>query len=42
MAASGELTLLPVKTFPFSEAATAHILLAQGHPNGKLVHLPTQ
>ena len=42
MAASGELTLLPVKTFPFSEAAAAHILLAQGHPNGKLVLLPTQ
>jgi NADPH:quinone reductase-like Zn-dependent oxidoreductase len=42
MAASGELTLLPVKTFPLSEAAAAHILLAQGHPNGKLVLLPTQ
>ncbi|MDT5115022.1 MAG: NADPH:quinone reductase [Mycobacterium sp.] len=42
MATSGELTLLPVKTFPLSEAAEAHILLAQGHPNGKLVLLPTQ
>jgi NADPH:quinone reductase-like Zn-dependent oxidoreductase len=40
MAASGKLTLLPVKTYPLSEAAEAHILLAQGHPNGKLVLLP--
>jgi NADPH:quinone reductase-like Zn-dependent oxidoreductase len=42
MAASGELTLSPVKTFPLSEAAEAHILLADGHPNGKLVLLPTE
>jgi NADPH:quinone reductase len=42
MAASGELTLLPVKTYPLSEAAEAHSLLAQGHPNGKLVLVPTR
>jgi len=42
MAASGELTLSPVKTFPLSEAAEAHVLLADGHPNGKLVLLPTE
>lgn len=34
------LTLLPVRTYPLADAAEAHTLLAEGHPNGKLVLLP--
>jgi D-arabinose 1-dehydrogenase-like Zn-dependent alcohol dehydrogenase len=40
LAAAGKLTPLPVKTYPLAEAAQAHTLLGQGHPNGKLVLLP--
>jgi NADPH:quinone reductase len=42
LAATGKLTLLPVKTYPLTEAAQAHTFLAQGHPNAKLVLLPAQ
>lgn len=42
LAANGELTPLPVKAFPLAEAARAHTLLGQGHPNGKLVLIPRQ
>jgi len=40
LAATGRLTLLPAKTYPLTEAALAHTLLSQGHPNGKLALLP--
>jgi NADPH:quinone reductase-like Zn-dependent oxidoreductase len=40
LAATGKLTLLPAKTYPLTEAAQAHTLLSQGHPNGKLILLP--
>jgi NADPH:quinone reductase len=42
LAATGKLTLLPAKTYPLTEAAQAHTLLSQGHPNGKLALLPAQ
>jgi len=42
LAATGKLTLLPVKTYPLTEAAQAHTFLRQGHPNSKLVLLPAQ
>jgi len=42
LAATGKLTLLPVKTYPLTEAAEAHTFLAQGHPNSKLVLLPAR
>jgi NADPH:quinone reductase-like Zn-dependent oxidoreductase len=42
LAATGKLTLLPARTYPLAEAAKAHTLLAQGHPNGKLALLPAQ
>jgi NADPH:quinone reductase-like Zn-dependent oxidoreductase len=42
LAATGKLTLLPARTYPLAEAAKAHTLLAQGHPNGKLALLPGQ
>jgi NADPH:quinone reductase len=40
LAAAGKLTPLPVKAYPLTEAARAHTLLGQGHPNGKLVLIP--
>jgi NADPH:quinone reductase len=40
LAATGELSPLPVKTYPLSEAAEAHAFLGQGHPNGKLALIP--
>ena len=40
LAATGKLTPLPVKTYALTEAAQAHTLLDQGHPNGKLVLIP--
>jgi NADPH:quinone reductase len=39
-AATGELRLLPVRSYPLTEAAAAHTLLREGHPNGKLVLVP--
>jgi len=42
LAASGKLTLLPAKTYPLTEAAQAHTVLSQGHPNGKLALVPAQ
>jgi NADPH:quinone reductase len=42
LAASGKLTLLPVKSYPLTEAARAHTFLSEGHPNGKLVLLPAE
>jgi len=41
-AATGKLTLLPVKAYPLTEAAQAHTFLAQGHPNSKLVLVPAR
>ena len=40
LAAAGKLTPLPVKAYPLTQAARAHTLLGQGHPNGKLVLIP--
>ena len=42
LVAAGKLTPLPVKTYPLTEAAQAHTLLGQGHPNGKLVLIPAR
>ena len=42
LASAGKLTLLPVKTYALTEAAEAHAYLAQGHPNSKLVLVPTR
>jgi NADPH:quinone reductase-like Zn-dependent oxidoreductase len=41
LAVSGKLTLLPVRTYPLGDAAQAHAFFGQGHPNAKLVLLPT-
>jgi NADPH:quinone reductase-like Zn-dependent oxidoreductase len=41
MAVTGELTLLPVKTYPLTEAGRAHALLRQQHAKAKLIVLPT-
>jgi NADPH:quinone reductase len=41
LAATGKLIPLPVKSCPLTEAAQAHTLLGQGHPNGKLVLIPS-
>jgi NADPH:quinone reductase-like Zn-dependent oxidoreductase len=40
LAATGKLTPLPVQAYPLTQAARAHTLLGQGHPNGKLVLIP--
>jgi NADPH2:quinone reductase len=40
LAATGKLIVRLGKTYPLTDAAQAHILLAQGHPNGKLVLIP--
>jgi NADPH:quinone reductase len=42
LAATGKLIRLPVKSYPLTEAAQAHTLLGQGHPNGKLVLIPAR
>jgi NADPH2:quinone reductase len=42
LAATGKLTLLPVKAYPLTEAAQAHAFLSQGHPNGKLALVPAR
>jgi NADPH2:quinone reductase len=42
LVATGELMLLPVKAYPLADAAQAHRLLRQGHPNGKLVLVPVR
>jgi NADPH:quinone reductase-like Zn-dependent oxidoreductase len=40
LAAQGRLELPIGRTFPLSEAAAAHELVASGHPGGKVVLLP--
>jgi len=40
LAAAGKLTPLPVRAYPLTQAARAHTLLDQGHPNAKLVLIP--
>jgi len=42
LAATGKLIRLSVKSYPLTEAAHAHTLLGQGHPNGKLVLIPAR
>lgn len=42
MAATGRLTLLPVKTYRLTETGQAHAFLSQEHSKAKLVLLPTR
>ena len=42
LVATGKLTPLAVKTYPLTDAAQAHALLGQGHPDGKLVLIPAR
>jgi NADPH:quinone reductase-like Zn-dependent oxidoreductase len=39
-AEAGRLSVLVAKTFPLTEAAAAHRLLAEGHTHGKIVLIP--
>jgi NADPH:quinone reductase-like Zn-dependent oxidoreductase len=39
-AEAGRLSVLVAETFPLTEAATAHRLLAEGHTHGKIVLIP--
>jgi NADPH:quinone reductase-like Zn-dependent oxidoreductase len=40
LASTGKLDVVVAKTFPLTEAAAAHELVASGHPGGKIVLLP--